>query len=461
MAGHATTTTAGDERLVLGDEARPLITTGRNLGVIGIVGAAALGMAGGFQGFLFTYLAAYAFFLSIVLGAMFFVLTQHLTNAGWSVGVRRIAEALAQLMPVMAVLAIPVVITVVFQSGKLYPWAHRISDYDPKMVELVKAGKTEEAAKSAEAANNPSANELENGTQGAQHRGLDAITLEKRITGIYWLNPLFFILRVILYFAIWIYIARYYYDLSLRQDTTGDPNLTRSMQKWAGFWTVVLGLTLTGAAGDIFMSLDPHWYSTMWGVYYFAGCALAIFSSLIIIVALLQAFGYVRNSVTIEHYHDLGKYLFGFTFFYGYIAFSQYMLLWYANIPEEIGWFNRHGATTVHENISGWSWVIVAILFGQVLIPFAGLLSRHVKRATFVLVFWAVWQLFFHLVDTYWIVMPEYPGRYNLLILASSLCAYVGIGGVLLAVLVRGLVNQNLRPVADPRLPESLAFHNI
>ena len=98
---------------------------------------------------------------------------------------------------------------------------------------------------------------------------------------------------------------------------------------------------------------------------------------------------------------------------------------------------------------------------GQLLIPFAGLLSRHVKRVTFVLVFWAVWQLFFHLIDTYWIVMPEYPGKYSLLIFASSLCAYVGIGGVLLAVLVRGLVNQNLRPVADPRLPESLAFHNI
>jgi len=466
VAGHATTTTAGDERLVLGDEARPLITIGRNLGVIGIVGAAALGMAGWFQGFLFTYLAAYAFFLSIVLGAMFFVLTQHLTSAGWSVGVRRIAESLMMLMPVMAVLAIPLVVTVVFQSGKLYPWAQPIADQ--KMYDLVKAGKTEEAIKLEEAAGKnqeavqtPSATEFEKGEQGAHHRGLDAITLQKRITGLHWLNPLFFIIRVIAYFAIWIYIARYYYDLSLRQDTTGDFNLTRSMQKWAGFWTVVLGLTLTGAAGDLLMSLDPHWFSTMWGVYYFAGSALAIFATLIIIVALLQAFGYLRNSINVEHYHDLGKYLFGFTFFWGYIAFSQYMLLWYANIPEEIGWFSRHGATTVQGNTSGWSYVILAILFGQLLIPFAGLLSRHVKRASFVLVFWAVWQLFFHLIDTYWIVMPEYPGKYNLLTFASSLCAYVGIGGVLLAVLVRGLVGQNLRPVADPRLPESLAFHNI
>ena len=464
MAGHETTTTAGDERLVLGDEARPLITIGRNLGVIGIVGAAALGVSGYFQGFLYAYTAAYCFFLSIVLGAMFFVLTQHLTAAGWSVGVRRIAEALMQLMPAMAVLAIPMVLTVVFQSDKLYPWAGKIT-LDDKIVAAVKANRMEEANKlfaasraGAEGAKHEGAEA--GGAEAAPFRGLDPVTLQKRITGIYWLNPAFWVLRIIVYFAIWIFIARWYSDQSLRQDTTGNADLTRRMQKWSGFWTVVLGLTLTGAAGDLFMSLDPHWFSTMWGVYYFAGSALAIFSTLIIIVALLQAFGYLRKTVTIEHYHDLGKYLFGFTFFWGYIAFSQYMLLWYANIPEEIEWFNRHGATTVHANISMWSWVILAILFGQLLIPFGGLMSRHVKRVTVVLVFWAVWQLFFNLIDMYWIVMPEYPGKYNLLIFAASICAFVGIGGVLLAVLIRGLVNQNLRPVADPRLIESLAFHN-
>jgi hypothetical protein len=114
----------------------------------------------------------------------------------------------------------------------------------------------------------------------------------------------------------------------------------------------------------------------------------------------------------------------------------------------------------VAANANAWSPVVVAILFGQLLIPFAGLLSRHVKRVAGVLVFWAVWQLAFHLLDTYWIVMPEYPGKYGALALATSVAAYVGMGGVLLAVFVRGLLGQNLRPVADPRLPESLAFHN-
>ncbi len=451
-------TSAGDERLVLGEEARPLVTIGRNLGVLGLIGAAALGAAGGFQGFLFAYLAAYAFFLSIVLGAIFFVLMHHLTAAGWSVVVRRIAEALTQLMPVMAVLAIPILLPVIMGSAKLYPWAGPITA-DQKMdkvVEAIKAGKMEKANDLFAAGADKAAE-----SDVLPHREMDPNTLQKRITGIYWLNPFFFILRVIAYFAIWIYMARWYYNQSLRQDTTGDANITRSMQKWAGLWTVVLGLTLTGAAGDILMSLDPHWFSTMWGVYYFAGSVVAIFATLIILVALLQAAGYMRNSINVEHYHDLGKYLFGFTFFWGYIAFSQYMLLWYANIPDEVQWFSRHGATTSTEHVNGWSIVIFAILFGQLLIPFAGLLSRHVKRATAVLVFWAVWQLAFHLLDTFWIVMPEYPGKFGLLMVLAALSAYLGIGGILLAVLVRGLVGQNLRPVADPRLPESLAFHNI
>jgi len=452
VAGHATKTS--DERLVLGEGARPLLTVGAAAAAIGLIAAFVLGRAEHFQLFFFAYLAAFAFFLSIALGALFFVLTQHLTSAGWSVTVRRIAEAVSSLFPVLFILSLPIVATVLLQKDIIYAWAGPITA-DANTIKLVKEGKAEEAVQ------NPSAAELENGTEGTHHRGIDAITLEKRITGIYWLNPLFFVARIVIYFLAWIGIANWYRNQSLRQDTTGDVNITRRMQKWAGLWTVVLGLTLTGAAGDLFMSLDPHWYSTMWGVYYFAGCVLAIFSTLIITVYLLQRGGYLRSSITLEHYHDLGKYLFAFTFFWGYIAFSQYMLLWYANIPEEVQWFSRHGATTVRGNMNGWSPVIVAILFGQLLIPFAGLLSRHVKRVAGVLVFWAVWQLAFHLLDTYWIVMPEYPGKFGPVALAASIAAFVGMGGLLLAVFVRGLLGQNLRPVADPRLPESLAFHNI
>jgi len=227
---------------------------------------------------------------------------------------------------------------------------------------------------------------------------------------------------------------------------------------------VIFGLTITGAAGDFIMSLDPHWFSTMFGVYYFTGCTLGSWATLIIIVALLQRAGYLTASITVEHYQDLGKYLFAFTFFWGYIAFSQYMLLWYANIPEEIEWFNRHGATTVSQNFSGWSLVILALLFGQLLIPFPGLLSRHVKRRVGVLVFWAVWVLAFHYLDTYWMVMPEYHvigGHVTLISIVVDLAALVGVGGVFVSSLVRSMAPYSLLPTGDPRLPESLAFHNI
>jgi hypothetical protein len=469
VAGHGTKSAPGDERVVLGDGARPLYFGGAIAAIVGLVVAMVLGIGHDnfWQPFLFAYLAAYCFFLSIVLGALFFVLMQHLTAAGWSVTVRRLAESITSLMPTMALLAIPLIVSAVLQSGTLYAWAVRKDLYPPEMQTAVINGDMETAHRIYEKGLGQT-EKTENDANAPliahsppPHDALDPLTLQKRITGIHWLNPWFFAIRIIIYVLLWMWMARYYRRLSKRQDTTGDPALSRRMQSWSGFHMVLLGLTLTGAAGDLFMSLDPHWYSTMWGVYYFAGCTVSNFSVLIITVFLLQRAGYLRNSINREHYQDLGKYLFGFTFFWGYIAFSQYMLLWYSNIPDEVGWLSRHGATTAPTNVTGWSFVVLAILFGQLLIPFGGLMSRHVKRKFGVLVCWAVWQLSFHLIDTYWIVMPEYPGKMSVSMVLLSVAMTIAMGGLLMAVLVRNMLGQNLRPVADPRLVESLAFHNI
>jgi hypothetical protein len=436
-----------------------------------------------FRRFYFAYTVSYAFFLSISLGGLFFVLIQHVTRAGWSVGVRRLAETIGAMLVLMCALAAPIVVSVFENQGKLYRWAQPVSNVeheggahgDPSHAGT--AGAHESAPNEhMEPAASPTSQSVsltraaESGEPVApettpDHEGgykesgavqpLNHLILEKRP----YLNPIFFLVRLVIYFTVWGGAAAWYWLRSVEQDVTGNSNISLRLQGLAAPMLVALGLTLTLGSIDLFMSLDPTWFSTMYGVYYFAGCAVSIHAVLIILVYLLQKTGYLNRTVTIEHYHDLGKFLFGFTFFWGYIAFSQYMLLWYSNIPEEIGWYARRGATTVHGDINGWTTVSLLLLFGHLLIPFAGLLSRHVKRAKELLLFWAIWMLVFHWLDMLWLVMPEYDGRFHLGV--QEILCLIGIGGLYVAGLLRIGLRHSLRPVMDPRLPESLTFQNI
>ncbi|HEX2971309.1 MAG TPA: hypothetical protein VHP11_03190, partial [Tepidisphaeraceae bacterium] len=344
------------DRLTLGTERRPAMRIALVVGVAGLLvsGLAGLWAEGGMRRFLLAYLVSYCFFLSIALGALFFVMLQHVTRAGWSVGIRRIAENLSATMPMLAILAIPIVVSVAMQNGSLYPWARGVGDL-----------------------------------------GGDHAILTKRP----YLNPAFFIARLAVYLGVWSYLARWFLRLSKQQDQSGEIGLTRRMEIRSAPALVVFGITVTLAAFDLLMSLDPHWSSTIFGVYFFAGCAIAGYASVILAVYLLQGRGYLREGITREHYHDLGKFLFGFTFFWGYIAFSQYMLLWYANIPEETAWLYRRGLTTASGQMTGWTTLAAALLLGQLLIPFAGLMSRYVKRQKGLLAFWAGWALVFHWLD--------------------------------------------------------------
>ena len=279
-----------------------------------------------------------------------------------------------------------------------------------------------------------------------------------------YLNRPFFIARIIGYFLIWTLIGRYFRAHSVAQDVDGDYRHTALMQKWSCVSLIALGLTLTFAAFDLFMSLDPHWYSTMFGVYYFAGCALSMFATLILLIRLMQKAGYLREAVTPEHYHDLGKFMFAFTFFWGYVTFSQYMLLWYASIPEEVTWMSRHGATT-RLDVPGehlqWGWWAILVLFGCFVIPFAGLLSRHAKRNVGAVVFWAVWVLVFQFVNMVWIVLPELRVGFTVTGLIAAICAWVGIGGIFVFCWLRNTAGARIRPVNDPRVFESAAFVNV
>ena len=358
-----------------------------------------------FKRFYFSYLISYAFFLSVSLGALFFVLIQHLTKAGWSVGVRRIAETFGCMFPLLAALSAPVVVSVILNHGDLYRWA--------QPVERIQSAET--SSDEAKSANEELVEVIE-----TKHA---------------WLNPARFVICAALYFAVWSSIGGWFWKQSVQQDTLRDDSITLRMQKFAPIATIGLAITLTLGSFDFLMSLDPAWFSTMFGVYYFSGCAVAIFATLIVCIFILHRSGYLTQAVTIEHFHDLGKFLFAFTFFWGYIAFSQYMLLWYANMPETSGWFARRGATTVTGAANGYSVIAIMILFGHILIPMAGLMSRHVKRNEKTLVFWAVWMLVFHWIDLFWIVMPELDGKFHLGIL--DLLCLVGIGGVYIAGVLR------------------------
>lgn len=377
-------------------------------------------MAGpkGLYHFAHAYLLGYFFCLSIALGALIFVCLQRLTRAGWSVVVRRLAELVAGTMPALAILAIPVLVFM----HQLYPWTHD---------ELV-------------------AN--------------DAILLGKRA----YLNTPFFLARVVVYFVVWIYIARTMLSLSVRQDESGDLALTHRAERLSAPAVILFALTITFAGFDLLMSLDPHWFSTIYGVYVFAGAMVGFISTAILGIKLLQSRGVLRDVVTVEHFHDLGKLLFGFTMFWGYIAFCQFLLIWYANIPEETIWYE-------HRMSHGWGWVSLALLFGHFVLPWCGLLSRQVKRAEKGLVFWAAWQLVMHLVDVYWLIMPALnlahgqPGQPGYapplhagfpLHVLDVLCV-LGFVAIFLGLILRGMRSVSLVPLKDPRLGEARAFHNF
>lgn len=394
------------DRVELGASAgawfRALLATG----VAGLLGAFALAAAteSGWPRFYASYLVSFVFFLSLALGALFFVLVQHVTRAGWSVAVRRLAEGVAPnaLFP-MAILAAPVL----FGLKTLYPWS--------------------DAA-----------------TVAADH-----LLQEKEA----WLNVPFFLVRTAVYFLVWSTLAHWFHRTSTAQDATGDPRLTKRMETTSTAALILFAFTVTFFAFDYLMSLTPHWYSTIFGVYFFAGCVLGFFALLTVIALAVQAAGALRTAITIEHYHDLGKLIFAFTVFWAYIGFSQYMLMWYANLPEETFWYAAR---------QDGSWVAfsVFLLFGHFLVPFLALMSRGVKRRKPLLLAGACWMLLMQWADIYWLVMPgKSPGKVPLSFM--DLAVFLGVGGMFCAVALRRLGAHPLVAQKDPRLSESLEFENF
>lgn len=409
------------------------------VGLLLLVGSCAANMFGDQKvRFYYGYLTAFMFTLGICLGAMFFVQVQHITRAGWGVTVRRVAENVMWVLPWMALLFLPVVVG----FKELYTWSNP-DLLDPKSVHY--DGNI--AAKSG------------------------------------YLNPVFFSVRVVLYFVVWIAMAWYFRRTSLQQDKNGDGALTLRMARVSAPCLLLFALSVSFAAIDWIMTLNPHWFSTMFGVTYFAGAYMAFLAFVILLCRWLGRKGYLRAAINTEHYHDLGKLLFAFMVFWTYVNFSQYMLIWYADLPEETQWFQAR-----REN--GWGAVGTLLILGHFMVPFVFLMSRHIKRNPVTLIAGAVFMLVMHWVDMQYQILPSLHvthaaghaaeghaaspevfgqtfgpflhdlGQYLPQLKWYDFTTWIGMLSLVTGLVIMNIRKTNLVPVRDPRLSESLHFQN-
>ena len=370
------------------------------VGVAGLI-ASGIGFFLNQDQFFFSYLVSFAFFSSIALGSLFFVMLQHLTRSHWSVALRRIPETLSSNILIWGLFFIPIILGI----HSLYHWSH------------------------------------------ADAVASDPVLLGKEP----YLNTTFFVIRQIIYFGVWGFLGYRLYKASIEMDETENWGLQTLMRRTSGPGMFIFAITLAFASFDWLMSLDPHWYSTMFGVYYFSMTFQAIFAVLILMVIYLWRKGLLTSTIQRSPLYDLGVQLFGYTVFYAYIAFSQFFLIYYANIPEETVWF-------LHRLEGGYEYLAYFYLFGRFVIPFVILLGKKPKTNYKVVSGVAALIVVSHLVEVYWIVMPvlDHGGlHFNWMLITT----FLGLGGIFFGLFFHKFKQQKMVPVNDPNLAESIERH--
>ncbi|MGD0674229.1 MAG: hypothetical protein ABSC94_02345 [Polyangiaceae bacterium] len=416
----------------------------------GLVGALGFGMAAvGYKDdperFPFAYLFGFFVALTLALGHLFFVLVLYMTKASWGITVRRVAELFIRRMAIFAVLIIPLILTI----GQLFPWAGAPVHVDPAAEERPPLAEARGLAAREPAALRDlpvaSAQRMEKAEDAAEQHIVD----HKR----FFLNRPFFLGRLVAYLVVWTWLAYRYFTWSTDQDKTHALANTAAAQRYAPLSLILFGTTITFFGFDWLLSLDATWYSTIFGVQIFAQAALLQIATLIVTTLLLRRSGLLGDAVTVEHYHDMGKLLFGWIVFWSYISFAQFFLTWYSNIPDEVSWFHKRW----DDNGGTWMGLSIALVALHFFIPFWFLMSRNVKRRLPLLAAGAACMIVMHVVEVYWIVMP------NLGPLAPSLLdlgCLLGVVGVYVAAVLHGIEEYPLVPVGDPRLVRSLEFEN-
>lgn len=355
-----------------------------------------------------SYLVGGAFALAICLGGWAFTMIMHQFNAGWSATIRRGFENLMSLVPIAAILVAAVGLLDVFMGGVLYKWMN------PAYV----AG--------------------------------DTLYDIKRP----FLNTPFFVVRCIFYVVVWWAITSKLYGWSREQDSTGEVMLTAKARRLSAGGLLVFALTVAFASFDWFMTLDFHWFSTMWPVFIFAHAMLSCTAATIMIYGILKARGKMGKAATPEHFHDLGKLLLAFTCFWAYISFSQFFLYWYANIPEVNAFY-------VVRLQNGWEYLFYTVAIGQFLAPFPILLLRPVKRRVELLVFMSGWVLVMQVLSMFLTLRPVvFKDQIGIAYIWLDLVAIVGPILVIAGLAVRKFASAPLVPIKDPRLQEALNHKN-
>ncbi len=351
--------------------------------------------------FFHSYLFAFLFWNGIALGCLSLLMIQHLTGGRWGLAIRRLLEAGTRTVPVLVLLFLPVVLGL----KRIYPWAGAAQS-DPTI----------------------------------RH----AIDLKQA-----YLNVPFFLGRAVFYFAVWFLLAQVLNRVSLESDTGMDLRRARLLRSISGGGLLLMGLTITFMSVDWSMSLDPRWFSTIYGMLFMIGQALSALALCIVVISRIgveRPLSAVANADTL---HDLGKLMLAFIMVWAYFSFSQFLIIWSGNLPEEIPWYVRRFQ-------GGWRLVGLFLVVFHFAVPFLVLLSRGVKRRAKAVGMVALAILAVRIVDLFWLVRPEFPHA-GLDLHWLDFTLPIGIGGVWLGVFARQLKTRPLLPLGEPEVREMLA----
>ena len=348
----------------------------------------------------FNNLIMLMFLSSIGVGSLFLIAVEYLAGAVWSTPFRRIPEFLGAVLFILPIIAVPIY----FNLHEMFHWTH---------TEVVVS---------------------------------DEILQSK--SG--YLNIQFFTIRVVAFYLIWLLFYTIFTKRSRKQDITGDQKITKSNIKTSALFMPIFAITISLYAIDWIMSLEPHWFSTIFGVYYFSGTVLAAIAVVTFLIVYLNEKGLFVRGIKTDHYYSFGALMFAFVNFWAYIAFSQFLLIYYANLPEETFWYlNRWNGN--------WMYVSIFLIIVHFLVPYIGLVSQPSKTNPKRLKFMAIWILIAHMVDLYWLIMPTYsPDSVPLgwMELGFPMLAF----GLLVIVFGFKAKKENLVPIGDPKLKRGLDF---